>query len=81
MLGLLATGQEKICCYKTEHWTLVKFVISYHKNSENWDTYKITIIVVINGTVWFYNAVISLKDAAGMANNVDIDQTALLRAV
>ncbi|MEW8544515.1 MAG: hypothetical protein AB2693_13375, partial [Candidatus Thiodiazotropha sp.] len=35
----------------------------------------------MNGTIWFHNAVITLKDAAGMANSIGIDQTALLRAV
>ena len=29
-----------------------------------------------NGTIWFYNAVMHLKDADGMMNNVDPDQTA-----
>ncbi|MEW8547105.1 MAG: hypothetical protein AB2693_26620, partial [Candidatus Thiodiazotropha sp.] len=33
-----------------------------------------------NGTIWLNNAVITLKDATGMANSVGIDQTALLRA-
>ena len=34
-----------------------------------------------NNTIWIYNAVIRLIDADGIANSVDPDQTALLRAV
>ncbi|MEW8548301.1 MAG: hypothetical protein AB2693_32760 [Candidatus Thiodiazotropha sp.] len=34
-----------------------------------------------NRTIWFYNPAITLKDTAGMANSVCIDQTALLRSM
>ena len=33
-------------------------------------------VIILNGKVWFYNAVMHLKDAIGMANSVDSDQTA-----
>ena len=37
----------------------------------------IILIVLKNGTVWFYFIVMYPKDANGLANSVDPDQTAL----
>ena len=36
----------------------------------------IMVIVVKIGAIWFYGAVLCPKDADGMANSVDPDQTA-----
>ena len=40
----------------------------------NHGTLNLTLVIVLkNGTVWFYNAVVHPKDADGMANSVDPD--------
>ena len=53
----------------------------YCKNSKNSDTENNYHNLPKLGTVWFYKAVMHPKDADGMANSVDPDQTAPLRAV
>ena len=39
---------------------------------------KFAVIIIKVGTVWFYDRVMHPKDADGMANSVDPDQTAPL---
>ena len=46
-------------------------------NTLNIRTPKVITGIILNGKVWFYNAVMHLKDADGMANSVDSDQAAL----
>ena len=52
--------------------------IYYHIN---WDTLNIYCNCPKSKTVWFYNAVMCSKDINGMANSVDPDNIAPLRAV
>ena len=59
----------------------------YCKTSKNWDMEmrdtenNYNNKCSINGTVWFYMAEMCSKDAVGMANCIDSDQTATFRAV
>ena len=53
----------------------------YCKNPKNMDTWKICCNHPYNWTTRLYHRVMLLKDADGIANNVDPDQTAPLGAV
>ena len=52
--------------------------MEYRKNPKNLDTRKICCNYPKSWTVWFHDRVICSKDADGMANSVDPDQTAPL---
>ena len=48
----------------------------YREISRDWDTLNNDRNCNKNGTVWFHSAVMHPKDADGIANDVDPDQTA-----
>ena len=51
-------------------------VITYRKNSKNWDTLNYYHDCPTNGIVGFYSAILRSKDADRITNRVDTDQTA-----
>ena len=55
--------------------------LQYHKNPKNSDTQKIWCNHPKIWTTWIYRWVMRPKDAEGIANSVDPDQTAPLGAV
>ena len=54
------------------------FLLDYHENPKNSDTKTIAVIIQKIPTIWIYLRVMRPKDADGMANIVDPDQTAPL---
>ena len=55
---------------------LLEFLLTYRKNSKNWDTINYYRDCPTNGIVGFYSAILHSKDADRITNRVDTDQTA-----
>ena len=62
-------------------WILVVSAPDYRKNSKIWDTSNNFHNCPKNRKVWCNIALMHPKDADGMANSVDADQTASSEAV
>ena len=56
--------------------TNMAIIITYRKNSKNWDTLNNYHNCPTIGTVGFYSAILRSKDADRITNRVDTDQTA-----
>ena len=54
----------------------ISHYMNYHKNSENWDSENFYHHLPKDETTLISNALICPKDAAGIVNSVDPDQTA-----
>ena len=63
------------------HFEGNQLILKYGKSCKYWDIYNSYHNCPKNLTVWFSSAAVQSRDADGMANSVDPDQTAPLGAV